>query len=117
MQQLGTSKNKKGHHPNTPPLWETSRAQCRKRYGRQILKNKIVMYWTLDSISRLKDAPFPATKEELLDYAVRCGAPHEVTLNLQKLEEEEDRIYVGLQDIWPDITMESEDFLFNQNEY
>jgi len=20
-------KNKKGHHPNTPPLWETSRAQ------------------------------------------------------------------------------------------
>jgi uncharacterized protein YjbI with pentapeptide repeats len=29
------SKNKKGHHPNTPPLWETSRAQhCQaKRYS------------------------------------------------------------------------------------
>jgi elongation factor Tu len=27
MQPLGTIKNKKGHHPNTPPLWETSRAQ------------------------------------------------------------------------------------------
>ena len=75
------------------------------------------MYWTLDSISHLEGAPFPATKEELLDYAVRCGAPHEVTLNLQQLEEEEDRIYVGLQDIWPDMPMESEDFLFNQNEY
>jgi uncharacterized protein YjbI with pentapeptide repeats len=27
MQPLGTIKNKKGHHLNTPPLWETSRAQ------------------------------------------------------------------------------------------
>ena len=29
------NKNKKGHHPNTPPLWETSRAQhCQaKRYS------------------------------------------------------------------------------------
>jgi uncharacterized protein YjbI with pentapeptide repeats len=27
MQPLGTSKSKKGHHLNTPPLWETSRAQ------------------------------------------------------------------------------------------
>ena len=29
------NKNKKGHHPNTPPLWETSRAQhCQaKRYA------------------------------------------------------------------------------------
>jgi uncharacterized protein YjbI with pentapeptide repeats len=35
MQPLGTSKNKKGHHPNTPPLWEISRAQhCQaKRYS------------------------------------------------------------------------------------
>jgi 5'-nucleotidase len=35
MQPLGTIKNKKGHHPNTPPLWETSRAQhCQaKRYS------------------------------------------------------------------------------------
>jgi hypothetical protein len=35
MQPLGTIKNKKGHHPNTPPLWEESRAQhCQaKRYS------------------------------------------------------------------------------------
>jgi len=35
MQPLGTIKNKKGHHLNTPPLWETSRAQhCQaKRYS------------------------------------------------------------------------------------
>jgi uncharacterized protein YjbI with pentapeptide repeats len=35
MQPLGTTKNKKGHHPNSPPLWETSRAQhCQaKRYS------------------------------------------------------------------------------------
>ena len=34
-QPLGTIINKKGHYPNTPPLWETSRAQhCQaKRYS------------------------------------------------------------------------------------
>ncbi len=72
------------------------------------------MYWTVDSILHLEGAPFPATKEELLDYAVRCGAPSEVSLNLQMLSEEEDRIYVGLEDIWPDIPMGNEDFLFDE---
>jgi hypothetical protein len=35
QQPLGTIKNKKGHHLNTPPLWEESRAQhCQaKRYS------------------------------------------------------------------------------------
>ena len=35
MQPLGTIKNKKGHHLNTPPLWKESRAQhCQaKRYS------------------------------------------------------------------------------------
>jgi hypothetical protein len=38
MQTLGETKknkNKKGHHPNTPPLWEESRTQhCQaKRYS------------------------------------------------------------------------------------
>jgi hypothetical protein len=36
------------------------------------------MYWTLELASRLEDAPFPATKEELLDYAIRSGISMEV---------------------------------------
>ena len=36
------------------------------------------MYWTLELASKLEDAPWPATKEELLDYATRSGAPLEV---------------------------------------
>jgi biotin carboxyl carrier protein len=45
MQPLGTSKNKKGHHPNTPPLWETSRAQhCEaKCMGMYIMETLIKM--------------------------------------------------------------------------
>ena len=31
------------------------------------------MYWTLELASKLEDAPWPATKEELLDYASRSG--------------------------------------------
>lgn len=36
------------------------------------------MYWTLELASKLEDAPWPATREELIDYAMRSGAPLEV---------------------------------------
>ena len=29
------------------------------------------MYWTLELASKLEDAPWPATKDELIDYAMR----------------------------------------------
>lgn len=42
------------------------------------------MYWTLELASKLEDAPWPATKDELIDYAQRSGAPLEVIENLQE---------------------------------
>lgn len=48
------------------------------------------MYWTLELASYLSDAPWPATKDELIDYAIRTGAPLEVVENLQSLEDEGD---------------------------
>ena len=42
------------------------------------------MYWTLELASKLEDAPWPATKDELIDYAMRSGAPLEVIENLQE---------------------------------
>jgi hypothetical protein len=46
------------------------------------------MYWTLELASKLEDAPWPATKEELIDFAIRSGAPLEVIENLQEMEDE-----------------------------
>ena len=46
------------------------------------------MYWTLELASKLEDAPWPATKDELIDFAQRSGAPLEVIENLQEIEEE-----------------------------
>ena len=48
------------------------------------------MYWTLELASKLEDAPWPATKDELIDYAIRSGAPLEVLENLQEIEDEGD---------------------------
>ena len=45
------------------------------------------MYWTLELASKLEDAPWPATKDELIDYAMRSGAPLEVIENLQEIED------------------------------
>ena len=41
------------------------------------------MFWTLELASSLDDAPWPATKEELIDYATRTCAPDEVIENLE----------------------------------
>jgi len=59
------------------------------------------MYWTLELASKLEDAPWPATKEELIDYAARSGAPLEVIENLADLEDDGE-VYDSIEDIWPD---------------
>ena len=46
------------------------------------------MYWTLELASYLEDAPWPATKDELIDFSIRTGAPSEVVENLQELEDD-----------------------------
>jgi hypothetical protein len=74
------------------------------------------MYWTLELASYLSDAPWPATKDELIDYAIRTGAPLEVVENLQAVEDEEMEVFESIEDIWPDYPSE-EDFLWNEDEY
>ena len=81
----------------------------------KLLKNKYTMYWTLELASKLEDAPWPATKDELIDYAMRSGAPLEVIENLQEMEDEGE-IYESIEDIWPDYPSK-EDFFFNEEEY
>ena len=83
----------------------------------QIYKNYNfkTMYWTLELASKLEDAPWPATKEELIDYAIRSGAPLEGLENLQEIEDEGE-VYDSIEDIWPDYPSK-EDFLWNDDEY
>ena len=79
-------------------------------------KNKsTLMYWTLELASSLDDAPWPASKDELIDYANRSGAPEEVIENLQELEDDGD-IFESIEDIWPDYPTK-DDFFFNEEEY
>ena len=73
------------------------------------------MYWTLELASKLEDAPWPATREELLDYALRSGAPPEVIENLTEMEDEGE-IYDSIEEIWTDYPTK-EDFFFHEDEY
>ena len=65
----------------------------------------------------LEDAPWPATKDELLDYANRIGVPEEVIENLHELEDEDEELYESILDIWPDYPTQDEDFFFDEEEY
>ncbi|MEI6347535.1 MAG: DUF2795 domain-containing protein [Bacteroidota bacterium] len=73
------------------------------------------MYWTLELASKLEDAPWPATKDELIDYATRTGLPYEVIENLREIEDEGE-IYESIEDIWTDYPTK-EDFFFHEDEY
>ncbi|MBQ0056824.1 MAG: DUF2795 domain-containing protein [Bacteroidales bacterium] len=76
------------------------------------------MYWTLELASRIEDAPWPCTLEELLDYAQRSGAPLEVIENLNEMLEDggNGEVYDTIEDLWPDYPTK-EDFFFNEEEY
>jgi hypothetical protein len=73
------------------------------------------MYWTLELASKLEDAPWPANKEELIDYALRSGAPAEVVENLQEIEDDTE-IFETIEDLWPDYPTK-EDFFFDEDEH
>ncbi|MCF8265320.1 MAG: DUF2795 domain-containing protein [Ignavibacteriales bacterium] len=73
------------------------------------------MIWTVELASYLDDAPWPATRDELIDYAERIGAPLEVVENLQELEDSDEE-YETIEDIWPDYPSD-EDFFYNDDEY
>lgn len=75
------------------------------------------MFWTPELASYLEDAPWPATKEELIDYANRMGAPLQVIENLQELDDStEETTYEGIEDIWPEYEAASDDLFFNDDD-
>ena len=63
-----------GHRFFALPLHPCKEKPCFSGKFREIKLYRI-MYWTLELASKLEDAPWPATKDELIDYAVRSGAP------------------------------------------
>jgi len=72
------------------------------------------MFWNLDLARYLVDAPWPATKDELIDYASRIGAPQEVIENLDELQDGDDQ-YESIEEIWPDFPTD-EDFYYNDED-
>ncbi|HVN47316.1 MAG TPA: DUF2795 domain-containing protein [Bacteroidota bacterium] len=74
------------------------------------------MIWTIELASYLDDAPWPATKEELIDYAVRTGAPTQVVQNLEELEDT-DEPYESIEEIWSDYPTDDDFFFEDEKEY
>ena len=73
------------------------------------------MFWTLELASHLEDAPLPATKDELIDYAIRSCLSDEIIENLKEIEDETE-VFESIEDIWPDYPTK-EDFFFHEDEY
>jgi hypothetical protein len=73
------------------------------------------MIWTPELASFLEDAPWPASKEELIDFAERSGAPMQVLDNLAELEDD-DMVYESIEDIWPDFINQDDDLFFDEED-
>ncbi|MGA3286679.1 MAG: DUF2795 domain-containing protein [Bacteroidota bacterium] len=74
------------------------------------------MIWTIELATYLDDAPWPATKEELIDYAMRTGAPSQVIQNLEELEDS-DEPYESIEEIWSDYPTDEDYFFEDEKEY
>ncbi len=75
----------------------------------------MIMFWTPDLADCLIDAPWPATKEELIDYANRTGVPMQVIENLMELEDNDEQ-YESIEDIWPEYENASDDLYFSEDD-
>ncbi len=75
------------------------------------------MIWTVELASFLIDAPWPATKEELIEFADRIGAPLDLIENLKELEDSDEIIYESIEDLWPDYPTDEDFFYFDDDEY
>ncbi len=76
------------------------------------------MIWTVELAAALDEAPFPASREELIEWAERNGLPPQVINNLEELaeiDEGEHTIYESIEDIWPDY-IQKEDFFHNEED-
>jgi len=69
------------------------------------------MYWTLELASHLEDAPWPATRDELMDFANRAGAPAAVMSNLEAIEDDGEP-YESIEELWPDYPTADDDFYY-----
>jgi hypothetical protein len=70
-----------------------------------------MLYWTLELASHLEDAPWPASRDELIDFADRAGAPAAVMANLQDIEDDGEP-YESIEELWPDYPTADDDFYF-----
>lgn len=74
------------------------------------------MFWTPELVAFLEDAPFPATKEELYDYAMRVAAPQQVLDNILEIEDPE-LIIEGIDDLWPEYEdIINDEYLYNDDQ-
>ena len=78
-------------------------------------KTKTLMYWTIELAATLEEAPWPATRSELIEFAERNGCPQQVLDNLYELDEEDDTPYESIEEIWPDYIMK-EDFFHGEED-
>jgi hypothetical protein len=74
------------------------------------------MIWTVELATFLDDAPWPATRDELLEYADRIGAPLEVLENLREIEDSEE-VFESIEDIWPDYPTDEDFFFLDEDDY
>lgn len=74
------------------------------------------MFWTPELAAFLEAAPWPATREELLDYINRNGSPMQVIDNIMELDET-DELIEGIEDLWPEYEdISSEEYFYNDDE-
>ena len=60
------------------------------------------MYWNFQLADELNEMEWPSNKKDLIDFAIRSGASEDLIANLQELPDDDELLYYGIEDLWPD---------------
>ncbi|MCK5853102.1 DUF2795 domain-containing protein [bacterium] len=74
------------------------------------------MFWTPELAIYLEDAPWPSTKDELIDFANRTACPFQVIQNLYELDDT-DELIETIEDLWPEYEeMSAGEYFYNDDD-
>ena len=74
------------------------------------------MYWNFELADELEEMAWPANKKDLIDFAMRSGKSADLLGNLQELPDDDEIIYHGIEDLWPDYTTRKDYYYSDEDE-
>ena len=74
------------------------------------------MYWNFELADELEEMAWPGNKKDLIDFAMRSGKSADLLGNLPELPDDDEIVYHGIEDLWPDYASRKDYYYSDEND-